>query len=124
MTIRDNFATRSISGIDATLLDFVETKVNSFIKWDLLRFFYEYPYAPGTVENITDYVGRKVTVVKSELENLVENGVIERKLLNGIPIYALATDETVRALVHKFILAYEDRHFRVQAVNQIVPGMR
>jgi hypothetical protein len=110
--------------MDPTLLTFVKTKVNSFIKWDLVRFFYENPHTADTVENIAKYAGRNATAVKPELEDLVANGIMQKQVLDDIPIFSLSPDEEMRALVDKFILACEDRHFRVKAVYHIIRGMR
>lgn len=120
----DDFTARLMDDMDPDLLDFVKTKVNSFIKWDLVRFFYENPHTADTVENIAKYAGRNVDAVRPELEELVEGGIMEKKSLNDTAIYSLATDETMRGLVDQFILACEDRHFRVKAVYHIIRGMR
>ncbi len=120
----DDFTARLMDDMDPTLLDFVKTKVNSFIKWDLVRFFYENPHTADTVENIAKYAGRNVDAVRPELEDLVESGIMEKRVLDSTPIYSLATDEAMRALVDQFIAACEDRHFRVKAVYHIIRGMR
>jgi hypothetical protein len=120
----DDFTAKLMDDMDARLLDFIKTKVNSFIKWDLVRFFYENPSTTDSVENIAKYAGRNAAAVESELEELVESGVMERELVEGIPIYSLASDEEMRQLVNEFILACEDRHFRVKAVYHIIRGMR
>ena len=52
------------------------------------------------------------------------NAAVEKRLLDDTPSYSLATDETMRDLVDQFILACEDRHFRVKAVYHIIRGMR
>ncbi len=120
----DDFTARLMDDMDPALLDFVKTKVNSFIKWDLVRFFYENPHTADTVENIAKYAGRNASAVKPELDDLVESGIMEKRLLEETPIYSLASDETMQELVDKFILACEDRHFRVKAVYHIIRGMR
>ncbi len=120
----DDFTARLMDDMDPTLLDFVKTKVNSFIKWDLVRFFYENPHTADSVDNIAKYAGRNADAVKPELEDLVESGIMEKKMLDSTAIYSLATDEEMRALVDQFILACEDRHFRVKAVYHIIRGMR
>lgn len=120
----DDFTARLMDDMDPTLLDFVKTKVNSFIKWDLVRFFYENPHTADTVENIAKYAGRNVDAVRPELEDLVESGIMDKRVLDNTPIYSLATDEAMRALVDQFIAACEDRHFRVKAVYHIIRGMR
>ena len=120
----DDFTARLMDDMDPTLLDFVKNKVNSFIKWDLVRFFHENPHTADTVENIAKYAGRNVTAVEPELEELVDSGIMKKTLLGEVPIYALAIDEETRTLVDKFIMACEDRHFRVKAVYHIIRGMR
>ena len=120
----DDFTTRLMDDMDPTLLDFVKKKVNSFIKWDLVRFFYENPHTTDTVENIAKYAGRNADAVRPELEDLVESGIMQKKVLDETAVYSLSTDESMRSLVDKFILACEDRHFRVKAVYHIIRGMR
>ena len=120
----DDFTARLMDDMDPTLLNFVKTKVNSFIKWDLVRFFYENPHTADTVENIAKYAGRNANAVKPELEDLVESNIMQKQLLNETAIYSLSNDEGMRGLVDKFILACEDRHFRVKAVYHIIRGMR
>ena len=124
MPNNDDFTARLMDDMDPALLDFVKTKVNSFIKWDLVRFFYENPYTADMIENIARYSGRNPIAVGPELEELVDCNIMKKELLNDTPIYSLSTDEHMRALVHKFVLACEDRHFRVKAVYHIIRGMR
>ena len=106
------------------LLNFVKTKVNSFIKWDLVRFFHENPHTMDTVENIAKYAGRSLTAVAPELEELEANGIMSRRIVNDQGVYFLTEDEAMRDLVNRFILACEDRHFRVKAVYHIIRGMQ
>jgi len=120
----DDFTARLMSDMDPQLLNFVKTKVNSFIKWDLIRFFYENPNTTDSAENIARYAGRNVNAVKPELEELVESGVMETRSVDDLVVYSLTTDEEMRKLIDSFILACEDRHFRVKAVYHIIRGMR
>lgn len=120
----DDFTTRLMNDMDPALLDFVKAKVNSFIKWDLVRFFYENPHTADTVDNIAKYAGRNAAAVKPELEDMVESGMMEKRELEGVFIYSLAENEDMRELVDRFIVACEDRHFRVKAVYHIIRGMR
>lgn len=125
MTIKgDDFTARLMNDMDPRLLDFVKTKVNSFIKWDLIRFFYENPNTTDSADNIAKYAGRNVAAVEPELEDLVSNGVMEKRHVDDLAIYSLASDDEMRQLVDEFILACEDRHFRVKAVYHIIRGMR
>ena len=120
----DDFTAKLMNDMDSRLLDFIKTKINSFIKWDLVRFFYENPNTTDSVENIAKYAGRNAAAVQSELEELVASGVMEKQFVDDIPVYSLAANEEMRKLIDEFILACEDRHFRVKAVYHIIRGMR
>jgi predicted transcriptional regulator len=120
----EDFTTRLMNDMDPQLLDLVKTKVNSFIKWDLVRFLRENPNTADTAENIAKYIGRNAATVEPELKELVDSQVMESKPLEGVPVYSLTTDTAMRELIDRFITACEDRHFRVKVIYHIVRGMR
>ena len=120
----EDFTTRLMNDMDPPLLDLVKTKVNSFIKWDLVRFLRENPNTADTAENIAKYVGRNAAAVEPELLELVECEIMEVRQLEGMPVYSLSTDAGTRTLLDRFITACEDRHFRVKVIYHIVRGMR
>jgi len=119
-----DLAARLMGDMDPELLDFLKTKVNSFIKWDLVRFFYENPNSTDTAENVARYVGRDPGAIEAELGELVGTGVLERHRVGDLTVYALASDPKMRKLVDQFILACDDRQFRVKAIYHIIRGMR
>jgi hypothetical protein len=108
---------------DLALLEFTKTKINSFIKWELVKFFYYNAATGHTVENVARCIGRKTDAVQPELEDLVGNDILEKKVLADKTVYTLTTKEPALTLVDQFILAGEDRFFRIKAVEQIVLGM-
>ncbi|MEJ2207416.1 MAG: hypothetical protein P8129_00060 [Anaerolineae bacterium] len=120
----EDFTTRLMNDMDPPLLDLVKTKVNSFIKWDLVRFLRENPNTADTADNIAKYVGRNAATVEPELRELVDSGIMEVKSVEGMPIYTLTPDTNTRELLDRFISACEDRHFRVKVIYHIVRGMR
>ncbi len=120
----DDFTTRLMNDMDPQLLDLVKNKVNSFIKWDLVRFLRENPNTADTSENIAKYIGRSAATVEPEIEGLVECNIMEEKLVDGMAVYSLSQDPEVRELIDRFIAACEDRHFRVKIIYHIVRGMR
>jgi len=117
-------AARLMGDMAPQLLDFLKTKVNSFVKWDLVRFFHENPNTTDTAENIARYAGRDVTTIEDELNELVGAGVLERQRIGELDVYNLATDSAMRTLVEQFIRACDDRQFRVKAIYHIIRGMR
>lgn len=109
--------------ISANWKQFLRTKVNSFIKWDLVRFFHDNPHTADTAENIAYVVGRDAATVQRELDGLVKANVLERKLASGEAIYRLSDDSSVRQLIREFVDACHSREFRVQAINHVIHGM-
>ena len=120
----EDFTTRLMNDMDPQLLDLVKTKVNSFIKWDLVRFLRDNPHTADSAENIAKYIGRNAATVEPELRELVDNEIMEVRSVEGIPVYSLTADPDTRELVDQFISACEDRHFRVKVIYHIVRGMR
>ena len=120
----DDLATRLMDDIDPGLLEFIRTKVNSFIKWDLVRFFHDNPHTTDTADGIARYTGRDVRTIEPELQQLVNAGILQTSPLNDLTIYTLATDADTRKLINTFILACDDRQFRVKAIYHVIRGMR
>ena len=110
--------------MEPQLLDFLQTKVNSFIKWDLIRFFNDNPHAADTAENIARYLGRDSRSVADELAGLVDSELIQRNELRGVEIYALSSDPDMQAMVSNFVAACSDRKFRVKAIYHVIRAMR
>jgi hypothetical protein len=115
---------RLMADMDPHLLEFLREKVNSFAKWDLLRFFYDSPHTTDTAENIARYAGRSAETIRSELAELARDGVLEENQLGGMTVYSLAQDDTVREMLEQFVKASDDRQFRVKAIYHIIRGMR
>ena len=113
-----------LGDVDPRVLDFIRTRVNSFVKWDLVRFFHENPHTTDTAENIAHCTGRDTRVIESALLDLAEAGVLQVSSLSGMTVFTLAPDETIRELVSDFLLACEDRQFRIKAIYHVIQGMR
>ena len=110
--------------MDPTILEFLQSKVNSFIKWDLVRFFHDNPHAADTADNIARYIGRDARTIESEMKGLVKAGVLQQNQVSGVYVYALTNDRAVREMVRNFVIACSDRQFRVMAIFHVIRSMR
>lgn len=104
--------------------EFLRTKVNSFIKWDLVRFFHDNPHTKDTAENIARYTGRDVKTIERELAGLVAVNVLKSETVKKVKLYKLTTDKAIRAQISDFMDACHDREFRVQAIHHVIRGMQ
>lgn len=119
-----DLARRLMDDMDPEVLEFLKTTVNTFIKWDLVLFFYENPNTTDTVENIARYIGRDAGVIDSELSDLARTGVLDRQETGKLIVYSLSTDPAVRERIKHFVSASDDRQFRVKAIYHLIRGMR
>ena len=115
---------RLMADMDPQLLEFLQTKVNSFVKWDLVRFFHDNPHTTDTADNIARYAGRSVETIRAELAELARDGVLEENQLDDMIVYSLVPDRQTRELLERFVKASDDRQFRVKAIYHIIRGTR
>jgi hypothetical protein len=113
-----------MNDMDPDLLGFLQTKVTTFIKWDLMRFLHENPHTLDSAANIARYTGRNVDDVGPELDDLVESDVLHKRQLNEMAVYSLSPDESTQRLLGEFVTACQDRNFRLKAVYHIIKNMR
>ena len=109
--------------LDAQWKQFLRKQVNSFIKWDLVRFFNDNPHTVDTAENIANVVGRDGKVVTRELDGLVKSGMLHKEAKASSSIYRLTDNSDTRQLLSDFVVACHNRDFRVKAINHVINGM-
>lgn len=113
---------RLMADMDPRLLEFLRTTIDSFVKWDLIRFFHENPYTTDTAQNIARYAGRTDEAIRKDLAELAESGVLEENQLGDMTVYSLTGDREMRQLLEEFVEASDDRQFRVKAIYHIIRG--
>ncbi len=109
---------------DINWYDFLRNKVNSFIKWDLVRFFHDNPHTKDTAENIAAYTGRERKLIEREIDELVAARVMRSEVVGGMRLYRLTDDAEMRRLIDGFMEACHDREFRVKAIHHVIRGMQ
>ena len=124
MSDADERAAALMDDMDPALLELIQDRVNTFIKWDLIRFFHDNPHTSETVETIARHIGRDVRTLEPELLQLVHDGLLEMDNLSGLRIFTLADDEQARKLIKRFVAACGDRQFRVKAIYHVIRNLR
>lgn len=117
-------AAQWMEDIDPRLLDLLRTRVNTFIKWDVVRFFHANPHTADTADNLARYIGRDVRVVEPELRQLTQAGVLEAETLADLRVYTLTADAGTASLIDSFVRACDDRQFRVKAIYHVIRSLR
>ncbi len=120
----DDQSGQVMDDIDPRFLELIHNKVNSFIKWDIVRFFHDNPHTTDTAEGIARYTGRDELIVEPELDQLAQAGVVETTALGDMTVFTLTAEAEMRNLIHSFVLACNSRQFRVKAIYHVIQGMR
>jgi hypothetical protein len=117
---REDLTARVMKDMDPELFDFLTTYVDSFVKWDLLRFFHENPHTMDTGENIARYAGRTTEDVKTELQDLTRRGLLVETPVENMRVYMLKADPAIRTRLQQFVEATQDREFRRKVIYHMV----
>ncbi len=119
-----DLARRLMDDMDPEVLEFLKTAVNTFVKWDLVLFFYENPNTADAAANIARYIGRDAASIQVELDELVNVGVLQREFAADLAVYSLTSDARIRERIRQFASASDDRQFRVKAIYHLIRGTR
>jgi hypothetical protein len=106
------------------VMRFLRQKLNSFVKWDIVRFFHDNPHAVETADDIARALGREGDEVPEALKALTASKVLTMKIVSGTAVFSLTDDPNLRALVRDFVTACDDRDFRAAAIQQVIDGLR
>jgi len=113
-----------MSDMDPDLVEFLRTRVTSFVKWDLIHFFHDHPHVTETPEDVARYARWDTDAIRVELSELVDQKVLVRRQEDEWTVYSLTEEAAVRDLIHRFVEASGDPQFRVKAVYQVIRSMR
>jgi hypothetical protein len=106
------------------LLQFVRDTVTTYVKFDLLRFFHENQFTYESVETIAHLVNHDQNAIKTALEELSEQGILEERIVDETKLYSLSKSGPTRQLVQAFVTACEEKEFRVKVIFHIIRRMR
>ncbi|MBU0493677.1 MAG: hypothetical protein KKA73_30760 [Chloroflexi bacterium] len=109
--------------MDADLLNLLKRQLDSFIKWDLVKFFYRQPDNTYQAQDLVQHLNRDLDELETAAQELASAGILDRRWRGNQAGFALAADPTTRRLVAKFMQACQDRYFRMKVVYHILRGL-
>ncbi len=105
----------------ATLLPHID----SFVKWELLRFFHENPSLAATVDDLARYTGRDETELKPAARALVSAGLLGQVEGPEGYVYCLTGNDTLRGMVEHLIQGFvADRLVRLAVSAHILKALK
>lgn len=106
--------------MDDDLLGLLKDGLDSFIKWDVIKFFYLHPNAIYPARDLAHQMNRDAASLETELNELAAAGIIDCCQGDPQPMFSRAKDPAACRLVEKFMRACEDRYFRMKVVYHIL----
>jgi len=111
--------------LDPRLVALLDQCINTFVKWDLLRFFHAQPETADNAETVAQATGRDLAEVRTTLHEMAECNVLDELVLrSGERMYILTQERTLRTQVNSFILACDDDQFRIKAIYYVIRLLR
>ncbi|GAB1422271.1 hypothetical protein MASR2M15_24940 [Anaerolineales bacterium] len=96
---------------------FLLEKVNSFVKWDVIRFFYDNPHTMETSDAIAAAIAANPLSLANELEELSQAGILIRKQNETARVYCLSDEPQVFEVIQEFVRSCHDRTFRLSVIQ-------
>jgi hypothetical protein len=99
--------------------------LDSFVKWELLRFLHDNPDTVARVEDLARYIGRDETEVKPAVRALCSAGFAQQTEGESGYSYGLAVDGSVRSLIGQLVDAFvADRLVRLVISAHILKAQK
>lgn len=112
-------------GIDETAAARLLPHLDSFVKWELLRFFRDNPLLEAAVEDLARYTGRDETEVKPAARALCAAGLFRQEEVESGYSYALTGDEETRDMIDHLVDGFvADRLVRLAISAHILKAHR
>jgi hypothetical protein len=106
--------------MEPDLLSFIKKHVNSFTRWDLLKFFYQNPGAWDTAKSLANCIGRRAERVEAEVVQMAQEGLLRRDERGAEAVYTLTQDAETLTLVEQLVSGSRERTFRMKLVYHIL----
>jgi hypothetical protein len=119
-----NVISPTAQGLEPRLLHLLQTHLDTFIKWDIVRHFHEQPHLTHTAAQLARVLGRDERVIVPELLQLTRTGLLNAEEMADTRVFTYTDNLDTRALVADFFSACQDRRFRVQAICHVIRGLR
>ena len=110
---------RQIEG-DRDLEEFIAKVANSFVKIELIKFFYHNPHFLGGGQDLSLAIGRDLKRVSKGINDLVVHGVIQKSGQKSAAIWSYQPDKTMHKKISRFVQSYEETDLRQWIVNQVI----
>jgi len=111
--------------MDNAVEKFVEQYADSFIKWEVVQFYYEHPKTWFKIEELAKSLNRSLKPLKKELQELRERGFLHEERSGKAFSYRFDPDETpagqeLKDTLDRFIKICQEREGRLRVIYKLL----
>ena len=112
-------------GLDQEAATTLLPHLDSFVKWELLRFLHDNPNLEAAIEDLARYTGRDETELKPAARALYAGGLFQQGEGEFGYTYSLTSDEKLRRLIDHLVEGFvADRLVRLAISSHILKAHR
>lgn len=113
-----------IEEINNEVKSFVLSYIDSFIKWDLIKLFFENQNNINTIDNIAKSLGRDKDTIIPEINDLTSKGlfITTQDEIENTTNYHFTNDLTLKEQAQKFLEFCNHRESRLKIIFLILKG--
>lgn len=112
-------------GIDPEAATRLLPHLDSFVKWELLRFLHDNPGTAATVDELARYMGRDEMELKPAVRALATAGIFRQDEGDSGCAFSLTEDENLRRLIRHLVRGFAaDRLVRLAISSHILRSQR
>jgi hypothetical protein len=106
--------------LDSRLADLICRSFNSFVKWDVLKFFREHSDQAESVKQMAAFCGREESVVERAADDLARSGFLIRQRIGDLTVYRLSDRPERQEEISLFLAAGDDRVLCVSVIAAVL----
>ncbi|MCK5243571.1 hypothetical protein KAR34_14070 [bacterium] len=104
---------------------FIETYVNSFVKWEVVQFYYDHPNKWFELDALAATLNRPVKILKKEMQELHDLGFLQQEKKGKTLSYRFLLAQTpegkiLEQILERFITICQDREGRLRVVYKLL----
>jgi hypothetical protein len=106
--------------LDGELESFIESHINTFIKWDLTVFFHNNPGVKETAAGVSLLLGRNESDIGTALDELAQSKLLVKKVIEGKKFFYYDPDPEIKEMVERFVSCLDAREKRLLVLTKFL----
>lgn len=111
---------------DEEIEEFLRRHVNSFIKWEIIRFFHANPKTGFTLNELSKIFSRTLKQLRPNIRELSEGGLIKQQKQDGNTVFSFDLSDTdlkeknLKKLINDFVNLCQTRQGRLRVIYKML----